>query len=128
MVKVLTIILVWLFLPESTAVVKFNTNIIDAKDRSNIDLSRFEVDDYTPPGNYLLDILIDDRLLPERYLVTYLAVDEGKSTKLCLTPDLVNLFGLSTEVRESMTLWNNDKCVAIDEKEIKFSTIKRSNP
>ncbi|WP_157785876.1 FimD/PapC N-terminal domain-containing protein, partial [Yersinia pestis] len=66
MVKVLTIILVWLFLPESTAVVKFNTNIIDAKDRSNIDLSRFEVDDYTPPGNYLLDILIDDRLLPER--------------------------------------------------------------
>ncbi|WP_038907041.1 FimD/PapC N-terminal domain-containing protein, partial [Yersinia pestis] len=64
---------------------------------------------------------IDDRLLPERYLVTYLAVDEGKSTKLCLTPDLVNLFGLSTEVRESMTLWNNDKCVAIDEKkEIKI--------
>ncbi|CNF03896.1 outer membrane fimbrial usher porin [Yersinia similis] len=116
MVKALTIVSMWLFLPESTAVVKFNTNIIDAKDRSNIDLSRFEVDDYTPQGDYLLDILINGRLLPERYLVTYLAIDDGKATKLCLTPELVNLFGLSTEIRESMTLWNNGKCVAIDER------------
>ncbi len=58
MVKVLTIILVWLFLPESTAVVKFNTNIIDAKDRSNIDLSRFEVDDYTLRGIIYLIFLL----------------------------------------------------------------------
>ncbi len=117
MVQILTLAGIFLFLPGRVVAVEFNTNIIDAKDRSNIDLSRFEVDDYTPAGNYLLDVLINGRLLPERYLIAYLSVDDGTSTKLCLSPELVDLLGLSPTVRESLTLWNDGKCVSIDQKE-----------
>ena len=106
MVQILTLAGMCLFLPGRAVAVEFNTNIIDAKDRSNIDLSRFEVDDYTPAGNYLLDVLINGRLLPERYLIAYLSVDDGKSTKLCLSPELVDLLGLSPTVRESLTILN----------------------
>lgn len=116
-VQILTLAGMSLFLPRWAEAVEFNTNIIDAKDRDNIDLSRFEVDDYTPAGHYLLDILINGRLLPERFLITYLPIEGGKSTRLCLSPELVDLLGLSPAVRESLTLWNDGKCVSIDEKE-----------
>lgn len=118
MVKILAFIFIGFFLPQLAAEVKFNINIIDAKDRKNIDLSRFEVNDYMPEGDYLLDILINSRLLPKRYLVTYLLSGEGsKTTKPCLTPELVNLFGLSSSVRGSLTLWNDGKCIDVDKKE-----------
>lgn len=117
MVQIFVLAGMGLFLPQWAEAVEFNTNIIDAKDRDNIDLSRFEVNDYTPPGNYLLDVFINGRLLPDSDLITYLPVDEGKSSRVCLSPELVDLFGLSPAVRESLTLWHDGKCVALDEKE-----------
>ena len=39
--------------------VEFNTDVLDAADRDNIDLTRFATDNYVPPGEYLLDIKIN---------------------------------------------------------------------
>lgn len=36
--------------------VEFNTDVLDASDRTRIDLSRFATDNYVTPGDYLLDI------------------------------------------------------------------------
>jgi outer membrane usher protein FimD/PapC len=39
--------------------VEFNTDVLDASDRTRIDLSRFATDNYVTPGDYLLDIRIN---------------------------------------------------------------------
>ncbi|CAM3636327.1 fimbria/pilus outer membrane usher protein [Yersinia entomophaga] len=117
MMPILSLAGIGLFLPECATAVEFNTNIIDAQDRNNIDLSRFEINDYTPPGDYLLDIMVNGRLLPDSSLITYLPIDEGRSSKVCLTPELVNSLGLAPAVRNSMGLWDNGRCVSIDDKQ-----------
>ncbi len=64
--------------------VEFNTHIIDAKDRENIDLSRFEVANYILPGEYLLDIVINGHLLPEQRLIKYIATESKKIAECAL--------------------------------------------
>ena len=41
--------------------VEFNVDVLDAADRSHVDLSRFATDNYVTPGSYLLDIKINSR-------------------------------------------------------------------
>lgn len=94
--------------------VEFNLNIIDAKDRKNIDLSRFEVTEYIPPGEYLLDIVVNGRTLPERSLLKYIAVDGKNNSRVCLTPALVDQFDLLEKHRTSLTAWHANQCLSLD--------------
>jgi outer membrane usher protein FimD/PapC len=51
--------------------VEFNTDVLDAADRDNIDLTRFATDNYVP-GEYLLDIKINGQAVGQQK-VRYLA-------------------------------------------------------
>lgn len=95
--------------------VEFNTNIIDAKDRENIDLSRFEVANYILPGEYLLDIVINGHLLPEQRLIKYIATKEKKNSRVCLTPELVDQFDLIENFRSTLTTWHDNQCLSLDQ-------------
>ncbi|WP_275452317.1 FimD/PapC N-terminal domain-containing protein [Hafnia paralvei] len=44
--------------------VEFNTDVLDASDRKNVDLKRFSSDNYVVPGNYLLDIRVNGWIGP----------------------------------------------------------------
>lgn len=96
--------------------VEFNTDIIEAKDRANVDLSRFEQAGYIPPGEYLLEVSVNGRGLASQQLIQFLPVDNGKSSRMCLAPELVERFGLLDTVRQSLPLWNEGKCVSFDDK------------
>ncbi|MEX5990463.1 FimD/PapC N-terminal domain-containing protein, partial [Providencia hangzhouensis] len=73
--------------------VEFNMNIIDAKDRDNIDLSQFSNPDFIPAGEYLTDITLNGRKLSGQYLIKF--IEESKDTStLCVTPEMVNIFAL----------------------------------
>ncbi|CAI1085685.1 Outer membrane usher protein papC precursor [Serratia fonticola] len=95
--------------------VEFNTHIIDAKDRENIDLSRFEVANYILPGEYLLDIVINGHLLPEQRLIKYIATESKKNSRVCLTPELVEQFDLTDSFRSSLTTWHGQQCLSLDQ-------------
>lgn len=95
--------------------VEFNTNIIDAKDRENIDLSRFEVANYILPGEYLLDIMLNGHLLPDQRLIKYVAIESEKNSRLCLAPDLVEKFDLIESVHSSLTTWHDHQCLSLDQ-------------
>ncbi|MDI7238844.1 fimbria/pilus outer membrane usher protein [Providencia huaxiensis] len=92
--------------------VEFNMNIIDAKDRDNIDLSQFSNPDFIPAGEYLTDITLNGRKLSGQYLIKF--IEESKDTStLCITPEMVNIFALKKKVKEELLQNNNGQCVEL---------------
>ncbi|WHP31889.1 fimbria/pilus outer membrane usher protein [Trabulsiella odontotermitis] len=78
--------------------VEFNTDVLDAADRSRIDLSRFSTDNYVTPGDYLLDIRINGQPVGQEK-IRYIDAPEGKSTMPCITGDLLSKLALKEEAR-----------------------------
>lgn len=88
--------------------IQFNTDVLDATDRSNVDLSRFSSSDYVIPGTYLLDIILNKHnLLQDK--ITYIAVpgNEKKSTA-CITPKLLNQFALKKAALDKVNKITDD--------------------
>ncbi len=92
--------------------VEFNMNIIDAKDRDNIDLSQFSNPDFIPAGEYLTDITLNGRKLSGQYLIKFIEESQDNSA-LCITPEMVNLFALKQKIKEEFLQKNNDQCVEL---------------
>lgn len=69
--------------------VEFNTDVLDAADRTRIDLTRFATDNYITPGDYLLDIRINGQPVGQRKFVTSTPLKASArcraSTAICWT-------------------------------------------
>ncbi|EGH1375227.1 PapC/FimD family outer membrane usher protein, partial [Escherichia coli] len=53
--------------------VDFNTDVLDAADRQNIDFSRFSQAGYIMPGQYQMEIMVNDQgISPSAFPVTFL--------------------------------------------------------
>lgn len=97
--------------------VDFNTDVLDAADRQNIDLSRFSQAGYIMPGQYQMEIMVNDQgISPSAFPVTFLEPPasgaDGKKPlpQACLTPEMVSLMGLTVASQEKVTYWNNGQC------------------
>ncbi|TQO04895.1 UNVERIFIED_ORG: outer membrane usher protein PapC [Citrobacter freundii] len=102
--------------------VDFNTDVLDAADRQNIDFSRFSQAGYIMPGQYQMEIMVNDQgISPSAFSVTFLEPPvsgmEGKKLlpQACLTPDMVSRMGLTTASQEKVTYWNNGQCADLDQ-------------
>lgn len=112
--KILFSILFALSVSSVSQAVEFNMNIIDAKDRDNIDLSQFSNPDFVPAGEYLTDITLNGRKLSGQYLVKF--IEQNKDTSaLCVTPEMINLFALKKTIKEALLQNNNAECVELPE-------------
>lgn len=92
--------------------VQFNTDIIDTKDRNNVDLSRFEVAGYIPSGEYLLELSVNGHFLPGQQLIRFIAPSPNTSAQACLTPEMVKGFGLSEDTTHRLATWHDGQCVS----------------
>lgn len=97
--------------------VDFNTDILDAEDKQNIDISRFSQAGYIMPGEYQMDIRVNDQgISPSAFLVKFLepsasGTDEKKlMPQACLTPEVVQRIGLTPASLDKVTYWNNGQC------------------
>ncbi|EHP1067619.1 fimbria/pilus outer membrane usher protein [Escherichia coli] len=97
--------------------VDFNTDVLDAADRQNIDLSRFSQAGYIMPGQYQMEIMVNDQgISPSAFPVTFLeppvSGQDGKKPlpQACLTPEMVSRMGLTPASQEKVTYWNNGQC------------------
>ncbi|EDC5010775.1 fimbrial outer membrane usher protein StdB [Salmonella enterica subsp. enterica serovar Newport] len=80
---------------------EFSAGFLKNSDHSSVDLSAFNRDGYVAPGDYLLDIYLNDRLIRSQYTVT--AVDAGDGRSLfCITPALTDMLGLKEESRRQL--------------------------
>ncbi|VXC36178.1 outer membrane usher protein [Pseudomonas sp. 8O] len=93
--------------------IRFNTDILDSKDRENIDLSVFNQKGYILPGTYELAIKLNGVTMPARSVTFMPPADDPSGSEACLTPDLVELIGLTADARKTLTWWNGEQCLAL---------------
>lgn len=102
--------------------VDFNTDVLDAADRQNIDFSRFSQAGYIMPGQYQMEIMVNDQgispsAFPVRFLEPPVSGAEGKKPlpQACLTPEIVSRMGLTEASQEKVTYWNNGQCADLSQ-------------
>ena len=49
--------------------VEFNTHLLDADNKKNVDLSAYSQQGYIAPGEYILDIVLNGRTIKEQQIV-----------------------------------------------------------
>ncbi|MGO2304164.1 MAG: fimbria/pilus outer membrane usher protein [Providencia sp.] len=108
---------------------EFNTEMLDAEDIQNIDMSQFSVAGYVPPGDYVLTIFVNGlRLGAPREVSVYkdptnpISVLEhsiykqkqptaGFSQTICISPDLRDLMGLKSSAMEKLMTSHDGECL-----------------
>lgn len=94
--------------------VEFNIDVIDIKDRENIDLGQFSRGAYIMPGDYTMLVRINRQELPEQSVVFYPSEQDAKESVACLSPTLVDQFGLKPDVIKKLTWWHQGQCLLLD--------------
>lgn len=94
--------------------IEFNTDVLDVKDRTAIDLSEFSRVGYIMPGQYALVLRVNKQELPEQSITFLAPPDDAKGSVPCLTPVMVEQLGLKSSVQSNLTWWNQGQCLALD--------------
>lgn len=93
--------------------VEFNTDILDAQDRSNIDLSRFSRAGYIMPGTYSLAVRLNDRNINEQDII-FREVPAAQGTshdvQICLSREQVALLGLKDDAHKRIVFDDDGQC------------------
>lgn len=94
--------------------IEFNTDVLDVKDRTAIDLSEFSRVGYMMPGKYALVLRVNKQELPEQQITFLAPPDDAKGSVPCLTPAMVEQLGLKASVQRNLAWWNQGQCLALD--------------
>lgn len=94
--------------------VEFNTDVLDVKDRANIDLGQFSRGGFIMPGNYSMVVRINKQELPEQSIPFYAPENDPKGSAACISPALVDKIGLKPGAREKLTWWHQAQCLNLD--------------
>jgi outer membrane usher protein FimD/PapC len=94
--------------------IEFNTDVLDVKDRSAIDLSEFSRAGYIMPGQYSLVLRVNKQELPEQPITFLAPPDDAKGSVACLTPAMVEQLGLKAAVQRNLAWWHQGQCLALD--------------
>ena len=93
--------------------IQFNTDVLDVKDKANIDLSHFSKRGYIMPGDYTFKIKINQNELEEQNISVYAAENDSKDSKVCFAPEVVKKLGFKEGMEKKFTRWHNNQCVDI---------------
>ncbi|TNV22521.1 outer membrane usher protein [Buttiauxella sp. B2] len=91
--------------------IEFNTDVLDIKDRSHIDLTQFSQAGYIMPGTYTMALRVNSSSLPEQAIQFLIPDNNPQGSEACLTPDMVSLLGLTASASKSLTWWHQGQCL-----------------
>ena len=94
--------------------IQFNTDVLDVKDRENIDLSHFSRAGYIMPGTYPMTIHVNRDELPVEQITFLPQENDPKNTVACLTPEIVKVLGLKPASLEKVTWWHDGQCAVLE--------------
>lgn len=80
---------------------EFNSEFLNIDDNAGVSLDKFSRAQYTEPGNYLLDIVVNQRYFGTRSIEFVDSKDE-QGSRACLPEELVARFGLKPDLMESL--------------------------
>lgn len=92
---------------------QFNTDVLDVHDRSNIDLEQFSRSGYIMPGDYVMSVQINKQELLEQPVTFYVPEGDPKGSEPCITPLLVEQFGLKPEMKNKLTWGHQGQCLIV---------------
>lgn len=114
--KITTCVLMALLAVQPAVAVEFNTDILDTEDKSNIDLSRFSEVAYIMPGQYLLNLKVNDHSVKDIDIAFYERPEKKAETakvppvEACLTPEQIDHIGFRPESVQKLTWWRDGQC------------------
>lgn len=114
--KILAAYMTIFFCKNSSAseLIEFNADVLDASERSEVDLSTFVNENYISPGDYWLQIKINNNTLP-RQKITFLPDDNAVSKSVpCLPPKLIKSLSLKENIRQKIAYTHDNSCLNID--------------
>lgn len=92
--------------------IEFNSDILDLKDKQNIDLSDFSRAGYIMPGKYEFIVKVNNNELPDLYTINYIVPEnDPKASIPCIPRELVNQFTLKPEWLKAVTWKDGDACL-----------------
>ncbi|WP_233458079.1 outer membrane usher protein [Enterobacter asburiae] len=108
--------------PEVAGEIQFNTDVLDLKDRGNLDLSQFSQAGYVMPGIYTLALQINKSSLPEQAISFLVPDDNPKGSQACLTPEMVEQMELTESASLQLRWWHANEC--LDPSSLKGMTMR----
>lgn len=91
---------------------EFNTDILDAEDIENVDMSQFSIAGYVPPGDYVLTVFVNgQRLGAPREITVFEPTGEDNIQITCIPANLIDLLGLKKSSQEEVTTSHGGKCL-----------------
>ncbi|WP_156293092.1 outer membrane usher protein [Serratia oryzae] len=94
--------------------IEFNSEVLDLQDRSQIDLERFSRAGYVMPGDYRLEVRVNQlTAFPEQTIVFHPAKQDPQDSEPCLPPTLVENLGLKPEALRQLLWSEGGKCLVL---------------
>ncbi|EKT57788.1 fimbria/pilus outer membrane usher protein [Providencia rettgeri] len=92
--------------------VEFNIDVLDIKDRDNVDLSKFTNKDYVMPGKYLLNVYLNNQSISneEKTIPFYSDDRDATIVNICFPAPLVSHLGLTKESLDKVIFWHQNEC------------------
>jgi len=93
--------------------IEFNADVLDVKEKKNVNLSHFSRAGYLMPGEYSLTINVNKAEIPEQKIKFIVPDNDPNGSSACLTIEMVKLFGLKDDVLKKATWWHNNECLDV---------------
>lgn len=94
--------------------IQFNSDVLDVKDRANIDLGQFSRSGYIMPGDYVMIVHVNKQELPEQSIFFYAPDDDPEGSEACIAPELVEQLGLKPDAKKKLIWWHQGQCLFVD--------------
>lgn len=100
------------------APIQFNTQFLDVKNGTSLDLNRFSRKGYIMPGKYTLRVMVNESQIAQESIINYYIDDnDPDNTYPCLTPELLPMLGLKPAIAEKLTWMKSVQCIQIGQLE-----------
>ncbi|EDH5629014.1 PapC/FimD family outer membrane usher protein [Salmonella enterica subsp. enterica serovar Claibornei] len=91
---------------------QFNTQFLDVKEGTKVDLNRFSRKGYVMPGKYALRVAVNKYPLGDEYNITWYADENDPANSYpCLSPELVSQFGFRAEYADKLVWIKDGQCL-----------------
>nr|WP_254213093.1 fimbria/pilus outer membrane usher protein [Burkholderia multivorans] len=89
---------------------EFNSSFLSIDGTTDVDLSQFSQADFTLPGEYMLEVQVND-LFYGLQPIEFVALDASGAGKPCLRAELVAQFGLKPSLAKDLPRFHGRRCV-----------------
>lgn len=100
---------------DSQDMTQFNTDVMDVKDRENIDISHFSRKGYVMPGDYPLTLNVNNTDIREVNVTFAPLENDPQGSYPCLTSEMVKLFGLKDDTADKLKWVTHGGEVCLDQ-------------